>query len=176
MERLLPSKEAATDAQLEEVICRHALIQPLLQKKNLTEPDVIKRAEETGVSRATLYTYLSAFRRHGFSGLMPKVRSDAGTTRLSPLMENLVASIRLTHKDWLPKAVQELAAEKANLLGEKPPSISQVRSIIKSLDRYIVLIADGRIDEFRNHYRATGPIHVKESFIRSTTRKWMYSS
>lgn len=92
----------ATDAQLEEVLRRFGLIEPLVQKANLTERDVVQRAEETGISRSTLWDYLSSYRKYGPSGLIPKTRSDAGTTRLSPLIENLVKSIRLTHKDWSP--------------------------------------------------------------------------
>lgn len=156
MERLLPSKEAATDAQLEEVIRRHDCIEPLLQKKNLTEADVIKRAEETGISRATLYSYLSAFRRHGFSGLMPKVRSDAGTTRLDPATVELITNIRLTYKDAAPSAVHERAVTKTNNLGLRPPSIRHVRSILKNIDPVLRLIADGRTDDFVSSYQFTG--------------------
>jgi transposase InsO family protein len=73
-------------------------------------------------------------------------------------MVEVVESLRLTHRDASIRYVYELAANYASEVGEKAPSMFQVRSICAQIPAPVRLLADGREGEFRNRYRITYPI------------------
>lgn len=153
-----PPRDPATldSAALEVIYERRSILGPLADKESVTNEEAEARAAETGVSTRTIWNYLSAYRQHGSAGLARRRRSDRGGYHgISDRMVEIVRGIRLSNRDWSARAVHEEACKKAHLLGEAAPSERQVRSICEDIPEPVLLIADGRQDEFRNRYRIT---------------------
>ena len=130
----------------------------LADKEDVSDAEVKTRAKEVGKSSRTLWTWLSAFRVDGLSGLVPKKRSDAGSYHnISSDVIDLVRAIRLTNPDWSTRAVLEEAERKLAKLGASPPSMWQVRRICQDISPAVKALADKRVNEFRNRYRFTYP-------------------
>ena len=144
---------------LETVYQRFQMLGNLVESDQTTDATVAARAAEVNVSKRTLWNYLKDYRKYGLAGLAPKQRADKGQHHnISERMIALVQSIRLTHPDWRTRAVYEMACNRAQDLGEIPPSEWQVRNICESISAPVRSIADGRENEFRNRYRITYPM------------------
>ena len=130
----------------------------LAYKQEVSDAEVKARAMEVGKSSRTLWTWLSAFRVDGLAGLVPKKRSDAGSYHnISSDVVDLVRAIRLTHPDWSSRAVFEEAKRMLEKLGKSAPSPWQVRRICQEISPAVKVLADKRVNEFRNRYRFTYP-------------------
>ena len=147
---------------LQEVYHRRELLGRLADRSPVTQREVEERANEVGIAVSTLWNYLRSFRDYGLSGLAPRTRSDRGLRHgISDRMVEVVKGIRLTHRDFSVNAVHKEARERARALGEIEPTKWQVRMICKSIPKSAKLLADGRVDEFRNRQRLTYPIHFE---------------
>jgi putative transposase len=151
---------ALTEDVLATIYRRHQLLGELAVKASTTEAEVAARSKEVGVARSTLWGYLASYRKYGLVGLAPKQRADKGELHgLTERMIDLVRSLRLSNKDWSVQSVFKAAQVKANELQEPAPSLWQVRQIIAKIPLSVLLVADGRENEFRNLYRFTAPIN-----------------
>lgn len=147
---------AISDEDLRETYQRFEAIQPLTLCAKTTNGDAEKRAKELGLSSRTLRIWLAAYREGGLKNLIPQERSDKGTPHgISPRMEKIIRGIRLSTINASVNTVYQEAIKRAEALGEKPPSRSQVRFIIDNIPEPLLLLADRRDREFRNKYRIT---------------------
>ncbi len=101
--------------------------------------------------------YLASYKKWGIDGLLPKAeRSDKGHPHnMSPLMEDIVAALRFSQMDIPLHEVHRLACQRARLLGEPEPTLSQVRFICDLIPEEVKLVADKRFGEFRSKRRLT---------------------
>ncbi|MBU0492761.1 MAG: DDE-type integrase/transposase/recombinase [Chloroflexi bacterium] len=163
-----PKRALATldEADLEEVYRRRDILGELANQPTATGAQVKARAQQMGVSPRTIRNYLRDYRQHGLAGLVPQERSDKGRCHaLSERIVQIVEGIRLSHADWSVRAVYEAACQKAQLLSEVAPSEFQVRSICNSIPESVLLLADGREDEFRSRYRGCYRIRFDGTYI-----------
>ncbi|MBD2837099.1 DDE-type integrase/transposase/recombinase [Pseudomonas sp. JM0905a] len=139
---------------------RMAIIQPLLQGKMFESGAVETRARESGVSKATVYRWLSAYiEGDQFLSLMPRKRGwRKGTPRVSEEIEriirNTIAREYLTTERKSQKDVHAKVVAICEAQGLKPPSIPTVSERIKMLPRKQVLKARGYSDIARDTYEA----------------------
>ncbi|MBF6613028.1 MAG: DDE-type integrase/transposase/recombinase [Chloroflexi bacterium] len=154
-----PDMGTLSEQERDELFRRCALLGQLADQERVSNASLRGRAQEVGVSYRTLRRYHTRFRRYGLAGLAPRARTDKGKPHnLSPHMNQVVESLRLTHRDAPVRHVYELACQYASATGETPPSLHQVRSICAQIPEPVRLLADGREGEFRNRYRLTYPI------------------
>lgn len=146
------------EATLEIIYRRRDQLGGLGDQEAVSDAAVRARATEVGVSPRTLWQYRRNYRKYGFSGLAPKVRSDKGMLHgVSEEMADLIRAVRLTNADWSVRAVYEMVHHKALQLRESPPSMWQVRKVLDNIPKATKAVADGRRNEFRNKFRITYP-------------------
>jgi putative transposase len=144
------------DEALDEIERRYRVIEPLLGKAHVSREDVEKRAKKMHVSPRTVRYYLQYFREYGRAGLLSRTRSDKGSYHnLSERMMHIIGGLRLSKYDRPLSDVLQEACKRARLLGEPEPSEWQVRAVIKAIPQAVLLLADGRRNEYRNKYRVT---------------------
>src|SRR6266699_209356 len=153
---------AATPKQREEADRRLALITPYLSKRHITNDELRDYAKEHSTEKHSLSwrsmrNYLASYKKWGIDGLLPKAeRSDKGHPHnMSPLMEDIVAALRFSQMDIPLHEVYRLACQRARLLGEPEPTLSQVRFICDCIPEEVKLVADKRFGEFRSKRRLT---------------------
>lgn len=135
---------------------RFAIIEPLIQTAKVSQLDVEKRLKETDVSTRTIWNYLKAYRTNGLAGLAPVERSDKGKLHnISERMMEIIRGIYLSQPDLPAIEVHKRACERARILGEIEPSISQVRRIIRSIPASIRLLSHGRDKQYKDGFRFT---------------------
>lgn len=128
----------------------------LRESKSVSSSDVLARAKETGVSERTLWDWLSRYREHGRIGLAPRQRSDKDSLHgVSERIEKLIIAVRLSYRDATHRKVFKEVGRRAQFLGEKAPSMAQVRRVVANISEPVKLIADGRKREFNNSYRSS---------------------
>lgn len=155
-----------SEKDLELVYQRYEIIKPLLELPACTQDIVNQRAQETAVSARTIWNYLSLYRNAGMAGLAPKERADRGGFHgISERIIAMVQGIRLSNRDLPALRVFEMASAKARLLGENEPSIDQVRRIIKAIPPSARLLADGRVNDFRDKYRFTYRMNFENDVV-----------
>lgn len=161
--RSIPDLGALSEQALEEAIRRREMLGDLAHKTTLSTAEVRARAQEVGKSERTMWSYWSAYRDHGLSGLAPQQRSDIGKRHgMSERMEYIIKGIRLSNPDYPVRSVLKEARKRAHDLGEEEPSEWQVRAICDSIREAVKLIADRRDRTFRNKFRITYPIRFEK--------------
>src|SRR5258708_10324582 len=154
--RTLPDLGTLSEAQQDELFRRHALLGELAKQEHVSNTLLQKQAEAVGVSLRTLRDYHTRFRREGLAGLAPRGRRDKGTSHLlSADMAQFIEDLRLTHRDASVRFIYELACQHAAAIGIRPPGLLQVPSLFTQIPAPVRLLADGREEPFRNHYRLT---------------------
>jgi putative transposase len=156
-----PRDYATLDEQtLATIEQRREMLGPLTDQQTVSVEEVRARAQEVGVAERTLWGWLSDYRAYGRIGLAPRQRSDIGKVHgLSERIEQLITAVRLSYRDATPRKVLKEVTRRAQLLGEKAPTIAQVRNVIAGIPEPVIKIADGREKEFRNKYRFT--FHIR---------------
>lgn len=101
--------------------------------------------------------YLASHKQWGIDGLLPKEeRSDKGHPHnLSALMEDIIAALRFSQMDIPLHEVHRLACQRARLLGEPEPTLSQVRFVCDRIPKEVKQVADKRFGDFRSERRLT---------------------
>jgi len=154
------------EATLEIIYRRRDQLGSLADKEVVSDAEVRARAITVGISPRTLWQYLRNYRKYGYSGLAPKVRSDKGMLHgVSDEVTELIRAVRLTNPDWSVRAVFEMVHHKAMQLRESPPSLWQVRKVLDNIPKATKAIADGRLDEFRNKSRITYPLDYSGAVV-----------
>ena len=150
-----PPKRAEADRRL-------VLITPFSGRRHITNDELRDYAkanstEEHSLSLRTMRNYLAWYKKWGIDGLLPKEeRSDKGHPHnMSPLMEDIVAALRFSQMDIPLHEVHRLACQRARLLGEPEPTLSQVRFVCDQISEEVKLVADKRFGEFRSKRRLT---------------------
>lgn len=150
-----PPKRAEADRKL-------ALITPFFGRRHITNDELKKYAEdhstnEHSLSLRTMRDHLSRYKQWGLDGLLQKEeRSDKGHPHnMSSLMEDIVAALRFSQLDIPLHEVHRRACQRAYLLGESEPTLSQVRFICDQIPEEVKLVADKRFGEFRSKRRLT---------------------
>lgn len=158
-----PSDFATLDESDIEIIHKKLeILGPLAEDRPASDEEIAARAVKVGISVRTIRNYRSRKRDFGSAGLARKTRSDRGKThKLSERMQELVLAICLAYPEWPLHQIHATAIQKADELGETPPSPWQVRRIMKTIPKPIKLLASGRNREFKNLYRQTFPIHFE---------------
>jgi hypothetical protein len=151
--RTLPDIGTLSEEERNELFRRHSLLGELADKERVSYALLARRAQQVGASSRTLRRYHTRFRRDGLMGLAPAtsflasqgVRGGKGGKcggggdgrkgrkgthySISRHMVEVVESLRLTHRDASIRYLYDLAAQHASEVGEKAPSMFQVRSI-----------------------------------------------
>lgn len=155
----VPDLGALSESQRDELFRRYVLLGVLAEQEHVPNTLLQERADAVGVSLRTLRDYHTRFRREGLAGLAPRRRTDTGTSHLlSTEMVQVIEGLRLTHRDSSVRFIHELACQHAAARGERAPGLWQVRFICAQIPAPVLLLADGREEEFRNRYRLTYPI------------------
>lgn len=140
---------------------RYAAIQPLVESGENSRAAVVARANELGVSPATLYRWLSRYRGlDAISGLIPLKRGwKHGNGRISAPLEAVIREVienfYLTPERPTPqKVVREVhrLCEQRNM---SRPSATAIRARIEKIPEYQRLSARGQREKAKNKYLAT---------------------
>lgn len=127
-------------------LLRHQIISPVLMERPGAQMAYFRRASQMqfdvpgkGMRRftpTTMKAWLYRYRKHGFVGLTPKTRSDAGGFRLlkSETREQ-IKSLRQENLDRSCVKFYDLCL-KANLLGSPPICMETLRRFLKSENLY----------------------------------------
>ncbi len=153
---------SATPKKREEADRRLVLITPFIGRKHITNAELDVHAEqhstkEHSLSRRSMRVYLASHKKWGIDGLLPKEeRSDKGHPHnLSVLMEDIIAALRFSQMDIPLHEVHRLACQRAHLLGEPEPTLSQVRFVCDRIPEEVKQVADKRFGDFRSERRLT---------------------
>jgi putative transposase len=133
----------------------------LLEKLEVTDNDVQKRAKEIGCSPRTLWYNLGRHRKYGPLGLARDERSDKGGRHTDDWYTDIIVACRLTKKDATVNWVYEEVCRRARHRGMLEPSYWRVRSVCEEINGYFKAIADGREDDFRNRFRFAGRLKIE---------------
>lgn len=117
---------------------------------------VRKRAQERDIAPSTLWDYIARYREHGLAGLARQERADKGTSHINPQLQKIIRSVRLSNADIPVRAVWERVCEIADTLGIDRPSRATVRRECDAIPKPVRLLADGRVNQFRNSHRFSG--------------------
>lgn len=114
------------------------VIKPLLNKPNRTRADVEQRAEQFQISTNTAYSWINAYEKTQLlSSLLPKTRSDKGSTKISEEIEEIIkeviASDYLTEQKKSQQKVCDEVAKRCNHIGIPAPHDNTIRNRIKAL-------------------------------------------
>jgi len=146
------------EAAIKIIFDRLEILGPLSDDRPASDDEVAARAAEVGVSPRTIRELRRNKKKHGLAGLAPKPRSDRGKShKLSDRIEELVRALGLAYPEWPVHQIHTAATQKADELGELPPSVWQVRRIIGAIPKPIKLLASRRESEFKSLYRQTFP-------------------
>jgi hypothetical protein len=156
-----PRDYSTLDEQSLAIIKQRLEILGMLKDQAEVRGDEIRtRSQETGVSERTLWGWLADYRNHGPIGLAPRQRSDIGKVHgISERVEQLITAVRLSYRDATARKVLHEVTKRAQILGDKAPTMAQVRRVIARIPEPVRLIADGREREFRNRFRFT--FHIR---------------
>ena len=122
-------------------LLRHQIISPVLMDRGAAQLAHFRSLSERdfevpgrGLRRFTATTmkgWLYRYRKYGFTGLVPKTRSDAGGSRkITPEMKRLIREARQEHLDQSCVKFYDGCLKKG-LLGEKPVCMETFRSFLK---------------------------------------------
>ncbi len=163
---------AATPKKRAEADRRLALITPFIGRRRIPNDELKAHAEkhstqEHPLSLRTLRDYLAKYKKWGLAGLLPKEeRSDKGHPHnMSELIEDIIAALRLSQMDIPLHEVLRQACQRARLLGEPEPTLSQVRYVCDRIPEEVKLVADKRFGQFRSERRLTYRFHFDGSVI-----------
>jgi transposase InsO family protein len=138
-------------AAFETIEQRLQLLGDLAGKETVSRKEVLAQAQKVGKSERLIWEYWMAKRDYGLPGLAPKERSDKHAIHgLSPRMIGLVEGLRLSKRKRSVPRVHEEACKRARHLGEKEPSLWQVRMICTRLSKVDVALANGSTKDFRD--------------------------
>lgn len=118
---------------------QYQIIKPLLDRKQLRVAAIKQVAEERGISVATLYRWLEAFKSSGsIASLLRKRRKDAGNKRLSDEVETLIKRVvteeYLTDQKKRPAKAYRTLMSACAKAGVKAPSYL---SFLRRLDEIL---------------------------------------
>lgn len=139
---------------------RYAIIAPLLANDMHVEGAVLKRAEECGVSKATVYRWLYAYTEGSrFLSLLPQARGwKKGNARVGTEVEdiigNVIQTLYLSTRRYTIKDVHDEVAKICRLRGLKAPSIPTVSLRIRKVPARQVLKSRGYADIASDTYEA----------------------
>lgn len=123
---------------------RLEIVRPLLAVRGRTREDVANRADEFGLHSNTLYKWMALYETTGrLTSLMPRSRSDKGTSKLTPEVEAIVAAaIEGEYLTSQRKPVQKVCDEirrRCLNAGLEPPHCNTVRKRISKLSEKLRL-------------------------------------
>ena len=152
-------------SQEEEEIARKRLeaIRPLLKMQRRSKTDVEARSREVGHHYTTLYRWIKLYEAfEDYTSLVPRRRGPAkGTTRLSPVVEGIIADVIEEYyltplRPGPEKAIREVHRRCQEHTMEAP-SPTTVRKRIKQIDEWQHLERRGEPERARRNFRpATG--------------------
>lgn len=117
---------------------RFWLLQPHLEQNQ----PLRSVARAAGIPYRTAHRLVSAYRRHGLSGLVRKKRTDRGQRRtVSDKLKEGIEGLALQKPPLPIAALHRKVLQLARERGEKPPSYGTVFSIVRSLPADLVTLA-----------------------------------
>lgn len=137
---------------------RMAIIQPLLQEDMFLAGAVETRAQECGVSRATVYRWLSLYTEGDqFLSLMPQTRGwKKGAARISDEIDRIIRNtINLVYMNTNRKSIVDVHRAVKNTCekqGLKPPSIPTISARVHSIPRKDILRSRGYPDIAKDNF------------------------
>jgi len=162
-----PTLGSLSDEDINLIVHRIQMLGDLAFTPRVTNAEIKKRATEMGVSPRTIRARHSDYhKRGGAIGLQRKTRCDAGFRHsISDRMVDIIVGLRLSNKGATDKRIHKEACKRARLLGEREPSESVTRDVIKSIDEATLLIAHGNEKGFRDKFRMTHEWIYADNFV-----------
>lgn len=144
---IVPKRPCLTqipDADWQEAQARFEIIRPLVNHPERTRAMVTGRAAEFNVHTNTIYSWLRLYEESGaLTSLMPKRRSDLGTTKLSAEVEAVIKSAiedeYLTRQQKSITKVCDEVLRRCLNAGLEPPHCNTVRNRISKLSEELKL-------------------------------------
>ncbi|HDS1765331.1 DDE-type integrase/transposase/recombinase [Pseudomonas putida] len=139
---------------------RYAVIAPLLAKDMYVQSAVLKRAEECGVSSATIYRWLYAYGEGSqFLSLLPHAPGwKKGNSRVAEGVEDIIGEViqtlYLSTRRATIKDVSEEVEKRCKEKGFRTPSIPTITRRIRKIPRKKILRARGYSELASNTYDA----------------------
>lgn len=169
-----PAREmvAFSEKELKKIYKKYSYIEPLLELDEISDTDVIARAEELkskgiSITPRTLWTYIAEYRVDEMAGLGRKDRSDKGVSRaITEQMVEIIHDLRLSGDYKTNEAVHIRACEIARELGEPEPKRYKVDEICSQIPRVMRDKADGKITVLPGADRPTQILHHKGVIIQ----------
>jgi putative transposase len=135
------------------------LLEDIRTGEAVADKAVRARAQEVGIATSTLWDYIKRYREFGLKGLARQQRADKGNRHNDPWLERAIRAVRLNGDGLSVRAVWERVCEIADELGKERPTQSTTRRVVESIPKPARLLADGRLNQFRNSYRFSGWIN-----------------
>ena len=117
---------------------RHQIIRPLLELNNRSKSDVNDIASKNSLHYTTVYSWLRTYEESGLlSSLLPKQRSDKGSTKLNSDIEEIIretiATGFLSKQKKSKQKVIELVLMRCKKESIKPPHPNTIRNRINTI-------------------------------------------
>ena len=133
-----PDLVLVLDKDWEEAKRRYEIIRPLLDKADRSRQDVAERGKAYGHHTNTLYDWIRRYEdSHLLTALLPRIRSDKGTTKLTPeietIIETVVESEYLTKQRKSQQKVCDEVRKRCLNAGIAPPHDNTIRNRLKLL-------------------------------------------
>jgi putative transposase len=122
---------------------RYKIIKPLVNKGGRTRKQVIERAQAHDLHVNTVYSWLRLYEGSGLlTSLLPKTRSDKGTTKGDQIVEEIIkeaiATEYLTKQKKIVRKVIDAVKAQCLKRGLTPPHDNTVRNRVKALPLELV--------------------------------------
>ena len=126
------------DKDWQEAKRRYEIIRPLLDKADRSRQDVAERGKAYGHHTNTLYDWIRRYEdSHLLTALLPRIRSDKGTTKLmaeiETIIETVVESEYLTKQRKSQQKVCDEVRKRCLNAGIEPPHNNTIRNRLKLL-------------------------------------------
>lgn len=126
------------DKDWEEAKRRYEIIRPLLDKPDRSRQDVTERGKLFGHHTNTLYEWIQRYDdSHLLTALLPRTRSDKGTTKFSPEIETIIQAVveseYLTKQRKSQQKVCDEVRKRCLHAGFEPPHDNTIRNRLKQL-------------------------------------------
>lgn len=126
------------DKDWQEAKRRYEIIRPLLDKADRSRQDVAERGKAYGHHTNTLYDWIRRYEdSHLLTALLPRIRSDKGTTKLTAeietIIETVIESEYLTKQRKSQQKVCDEVRKRCLNAGIEPPHNNTIRNRLKLL-------------------------------------------
>lgn len=140
---------ALTETQRDVAIGRFGLLRPFLENG----VPLSRIADSSSIPLRRLQRWVRGYRQYGLAGLVRRRRSDRGQHgRVNPDLKRLTEGLALGRPPPSAASVHRRITQIATERGWSPPSYSSVCSIIRDLDRGLVVLAHDGSKSYREQF------------------------